>query len=186
VTETELLAAACSGCNDAFSQLYKRNLPYVRSVARAILHTNDVDDVCQETFLLAFTRLTSFKRHSNFRTWITQIARNQCLMVIRRSRQITNGESQLLQIDDEMASDDMLGQCIFVAEDASLVGIPARFDLPKLLRVLKPLQRRILEMAYLDDIADQEIADRLGMTLASVKSIIHHAKRRVRDVHKKR
>lgn len=186
MAETELLAAARSGCNDAFLQLYKKNLPYVRSVARAILHTPDVDDVCQETFLLAFTRLKSFKQHSNFRTWITQIARNQCLMVLRRSRQITNGESQLLQIDDEMASDDMLGQCIFVVEDNNLAGIPARFDLPKLLRVLKPLQRNILEMAYLDDVADQEIADRLGMTLASVKSIIHHAKRRVREVHKKR
>jgi DNA-directed RNA polymerase specialized sigma24 family protein len=107
-------------------------------------------------------------------------------MVLRRSRQITNGESQLLQIDDEMAADDMLGQCIFVVEDKNLAGIPARFDLPKLLRVLKPLQRKILEMAYLEDIADQEIADRLGMTLASVKSTIHHAKKRIRDVHKKR
>ena len=117
MNETELLAAACNGCNDAFLQLYKRNLPYVRAVGRAILRTNDVDDVCQETFLLAFTRLNSFKRNSNFRTWITQIARNQCLMVLRRSRQITNGESQLLQIDDDMATDDMLGQCIFVVED---------------------------------------------------------------------
>jgi RNA polymerase sigma-70 factor (ECF subfamily) len=186
VTETELLAAASEGRNDAFRELYKRNLPSVRAVGRSILRTNDVDDICQETFLLAFTRLDSFKQHSNFRTWITQIARNQCLMALRRSRQITNGESQLLQIDEEMTNDDMLGQCIFVVEDNYLPGVPARLDLPKLLRVLKPLQRRILEMAYLEDIADQEIADRFGTTLASVKSIIHHAKRRVREVHKKR
>jgi DNA-directed RNA polymerase specialized sigma24 family protein len=33
---------------------------------------------------------------------------------------------------------------------------------------------------------DQEIAEMLGMTLSSVKSQIHHAKRRVREVHKKR
>jgi RNA polymerase sigma-70 factor, ECF subfamily len=68
VNETELLAAACNGCNDAFSELYKRNLPHVRAVGRAILRTNEVEDVCQETFLLAFTRLTSFRQNSNFRT----------------------------------------------------------------------------------------------------------------------
>jgi RNA polymerase sigma-70 factor, ECF subfamily len=186
VNETDLLAAACNGCNEAFTQLYKQNLPHVRAVGRAILHTNDVDDVCQETFLLAFTRLNTFKQNSHFRTWITQIARNQCLMVLRRGRQITNGDSQLLQIDNDLATDDMLGQCIFTVEDSNLSGIPARIDLSKLLRVLKPIQRTILEMAYLDDVADQEIADRLGMTLASVKSTIHHAKKRVREVHKKR
>ena len=107
-------------------------------------------------------------------------------MVLRRGRQITNGDSQLLQIDNDLSTDDMLGQCIFTVEDSNLSGIPARIDLSKLLRVLKPIQRTILEMAYLDDVADQEIADRLGMTLASVKSTIHHAKKRVREVHKKR
>jgi RNA polymerase sigma-70 factor, ECF subfamily len=186
VTEADLIAAARTGCDEAFSQLYAKHLPYVRSVARAILHTNDLDDICQETFLLAFTRIDSFQQNSNFRTWITRIAMNQCLMVLRRSRQITNGESQLLQIDEEMARDDMLDQCIFITEDKNLAALPARFDLPKLLRVLKPLQRNILEMAYIEDVADQEIADRLGMTLASVKSTIHHAKKRVREVHKKR
>ena len=186
MNEAELLTAACQGCNDAFAQLYKLHLPYVRSVGRAILHTNDLDDVCQETFLLAFTRLKSFKRQANFRTWITQIARNQCLMVLRRNRQITNGDSQLLQIDDDKAADDLLGQCIFTVEDRNLAAIPAQLDLAKLLRVLKPLQRAALEMAYLDDVPDQEIADRLGMTLASVKSVIHHGKKRVREFHKKR
>jgi RNA polymerase sigma-70 factor (ECF subfamily) len=186
VTEAELIAAARTRSEDAFSQLYTKHLPYVRAVGRAILHTSDLDDICQETFLLAFTRIDSFQQNSNFRTWITRIAMNQCLMVLRRSRQITNGESQLLRIDEEMAGDDMLDQCIFVLEDKDLTALPARIDLPKLLRVLKPLQRKILEMAYLDDVADQEIANRLGMTLASVKSTIHHAKKRVREVHKKR
>jgi RNA polymerase sigma factor (sigma-70 family) len=56
----------------------------------------------------------------------------------------------------------------------------------KLLQVLKPKQRLLLELAYLEDLPDQEIADRLGMTLASVKSKIHHAKKRVREVQNKR
>ena len=184
--DTALVAAARGGSDDAFTALYRRHLPYVKAVGRAILRSNDLDDFCQETFLLAFTRIESFQGNSNFRTWVTRIAMNQCLMILRRSRQVTNGESQLLQLDAETASDDLLGQCIFVTEDRSLRAIPARFDLPKLLQVLKPDQRRLLEMAYLDDIPDQQIADAMGMSLASVKSKLHHAKKRVREVHKKR
>lgn len=186
MTDADLIAAARGGCNDAFTALYKKHLTYVKSVGRAILHTSDLDDLCQDTFLLAFTRLDSFHGNSNFRTWLTRIAMNQCLMVLRRSRQVSNGEARLLQIDEEATSDDLLEQCIFVIDDKDLMAVAARFDLAKLLQVLKPTQRKILEMAYLQGISDQEIADRLGLTLASVKSKIHHAKRRVREVHKKR
>ena len=40
--------------------------------------------------------------------------------------------------------------------------MPARLDLDRLLRVLKPFKRRVLEMAYLEDMPEQEIAEVLG------------------------
>ena len=131
--------------------------------------------------MLAFTRLKSFQGNSNFRTWITRIAMNQCLMTLRRNRQVSNGSSQLLQLDANNVADELLDQCIFVTEDKELRAAPARYDLAKLLDGLKPKQRAILEMAYLEDLPDQEVANRLGMTLASVKSRIHHAKKQLRQ-----
>lgn len=184
--EIEVITAARRGCQDAFTALYEKHLPHIKAAGRAILRSDDLDDLCQDTFLLAFTRLDSFHGKSNFRTWITRIAMNQCLMTLRRNRQVTNGTSQLLQLDVEDVSDELLDQCIFVEEDKNLQAVPARFDLSKLLRVLKPKQRAILEMAYLEELPDREIADRLGMTLASVKSKLHHAKKRIREIHKKR
>lgn len=184
--EAALIAAARNGCQDAFAALYKKHLPHVKAAGRAILRTNDLDDICQETFLLAFTRLKSFQGNSNFRTWITRIAMNQSLMTLRRHRQVTNGASHLLQLDEQDVSDELLDECIFSTEDRNLRAVPARFDVVKLLQVLKPKQRLLLELAYLEDLPDQEIADRLGMTLASVKSKIHHAKKRVREVQNKR
>jgi RNA polymerase sigma-70 factor (ECF subfamily) len=184
--EATLIAAARLGDEDAFTELYHQHLGYVKAVGRAVLHKSDLDDMCQDTFLLAFTRLHSFEGNSTFRTWVTRIAMNQCLLTLRKARQASNGESRLMQIDAELAGDDVLGRCIFTREDKNLEGVPARLDLIRLLRVLKPVQRRVLEMAYLEDVPDQEIAEMLDMTLSSVKSKIHHAKRRVREVHKKR
>jgi RNA polymerase sigma-70 factor (ECF subfamily) len=183
--EAELLTAARGGDEDAFTELYQQHLGYVRAVGRAILRKNDVDDMCQDTFLLAFTRLHSFEGNAHFRTWITRIAINQCLMALRKSRQASNGESNLMPIDEELAGDEVFDRCIFASTDTHLEGVPARLDLNKLLQVLKPVQRRVLEMAYLEETSDQEIAQILGITVSAVRSKIHHAKRRMREVHKK-
>ena len=84
--ETGLIAAARLGDQDAFAELYQLHIRYVRAIGRSILHTDDLDDMCQDTFLLAFTRLDSFEGNSRFRTWITRIAINRCLVTLRKER----------------------------------------------------------------------------------------------------
>jgi RNA polymerase sigma-70 factor, ECF subfamily len=185
--ETELIAAARLGDEKAFTELYQLHLGYVTAVGRAILRKNDLEDMCQETFLLAFTRLHSFEGNSQFRTWITRIAVNQCLMTLRKERQASNGESHLVQMDPELTSEDVRDRCIFAGKDKYLEGVPARLDLSRLLRVLKPMPRQVLEMAYLEDMPAQEIAELLGITLSCVKRTIHAAKRQMRKkIHEER
>jgi RNA polymerase sigma-70 factor (ECF subfamily) len=179
--ETELIAAARLGDEDAFAELYRQHLGYVRAVGRSILRKSDLEDMCQETFLLAFTRLHSFEGNSQFRTWLTRIATHECLAILRKGRR--NGESNHIRMDPE-TNDDLLDGCIFASEDKNLEGMPARLDMDRLLHGLKPMQRRVLEMAYVEDMPAQEIAEILGTTLACVKNSIHHAKRRVREIYK--
>ena len=128
--ETELIAAARLGNQDAFAELYRQHIGYVRAIGRSILRSRDLDDMCQETFLLAFTRLDSFEGNSRFRTWITRIAINQCLMILRKGRQASNGESHLVQMErDETRSD----RCLLARRDTQLEGVRARLDLERLL-----------------------------------------------------
>ncbi len=61
-----------------------------------------------------------------------------------------------------------------------------RLDLERLLGVLKPGQRKILEMAYLEDMPDQQIAETLGTTVVAVKCTLYRVKRLLRDASKKR
>jgi RNA polymerase sigma-70 factor, ECF subfamily len=172
--ESELIAAARVGDQDAFARLHQLHVGYVRGVIRSVTHSNDVDDLCQDTFLLAFTRLDSFEGMARFRTWLTRIAVNRCLVYLRR-----NGcKSQVVQID-------AAGPEMFATHDAQLGAVGARIDLNKLLQQLRPEQRRVLEMAYLEDMPDQEIAETLNTTLFAVKSKIYQAKRRIRKATKK-
>jgi RNA polymerase sigma-70 factor, ECF subfamily len=179
--ETELIAAARLGDEDAFAELYRQHAGYVRAIGRSVLRRSDVDDMCQDTFLAVFTRLDSFEGNAQFRTWITRIAMNQCLVLLRIERQPSNGDSNLLQVDEGMAADGVLDRCIFASVDTELENVPARLDLTKLLRVLRPAQRQLLEMAYFEGMPELEIAEVLGTTVGWVKSHLHRAKRRVRE-----
>jgi RNA polymerase sigma-70 factor (ECF subfamily) len=172
--EAELIAAARLGDEAAFAELYQQHIGYVKAVGRAILRKNDLDDMCQDTFLLAFTRLHSFEGNSQFRTWISRIAVNRCLVILRKGRQANNEEPNLAEIDSR-----------FARPDRDLEGVAVRLDLEKLLRKLTRLQRLALTMAYVEDMPAQEIADALGTTLACVKNTIYDAKQRAREIEQK-
>jgi RNA polymerase sigma-70 factor (ECF subfamily) len=184
--EAPLIAAARLGDEDAFAALYRQHASYVRAIGRAILHKTDLDDMCQDTFLLAFTRLATFQGNCQFRTWISRIATNQCLLILRKARQPSNGESHLIQIDAELAAGLGRDRWIFAGTDKGIEGLAARLDLNKLLAVLNPIQRRVLEMAYLEGTPGEEIAELLGIPLSSVKNNIHRAKTRLLKIHKQR
>ncbi len=178
--ETELIAAALGGDEDAFAELYRQNVRYVCAIGRSILRKNDLDDMCQETFLRAFTRLHTFDVSLTFRPWLTRIAINQCLLILRQGRQASNGDSHLVQMDEEMA-EEALDRFVFSGADTQLEGVSARLDLDRLLLVLKPVERQVLEMAYLEGAPYMEIAEVLGVPLTTVRGKIHKAKIKLRN-----
>jgi RNA polymerase sigma-70 factor (ECF subfamily) len=184
--EASLIAAARLGDEDAFAELYRQHASYVKAIGHAILHKSDLDDVCQDTFLLAFTRLRSFEGNCQFRTWISRIATNQCLLTLRKARQASNGESHLIQIDAELAAGLGPDRWIFASTEKGFEALAARLDLDRLLAVLNPIQRQVLEMAYLEGTPGEEIAEQLGIPLSSVKNNIHRAKTKLSKIHKKR
>jgi RNA polymerase sigma-70 factor, ECF subfamily len=85
--DLELVAAARAGSNAAFEELQRR---YSRRLYRRIQsitrNHEDAEDALQETFLRAYLALDSFEGRSQFASWLTRIAINSALMVLRRRR----------------------------------------------------------------------------------------------------
>src|SRR5277367_4736728 len=83
----ELVAAARSGSAAAFAEL--REI-YATRVYRKLLiitkNREDAEDALQDTFLRAYKALHAFEERSSFYTWITTIATNSALMILRRRR----------------------------------------------------------------------------------------------------
>ena len=164
-----MIAAARQGDQAAFAELYQRHHVYVRGICRNILRDDSVDDLCQDTFLVAFTRLESFAGKSQFRTWMTRIAINQCLMALRKRRHYVP-----VPLDEET-----IERYVFVVKDAVLEGAPARMDLEKMMSVLTDSTREMLIMACLDGNTEQEIAEKLGLREDIVRKRIYWAKRKM-------
>jgi RNA polymerase sigma-70 factor (ECF subfamily) len=175
--EAELVAKAQAGDEDAFAALYQAHAGIVRAVGRKMLRSDDTDDLCQETFLLAFTRIGGFRGNAGFRTWITRIAINRCLMTLRHHRQESNGEGRLSRVDFEALADD----ASLAIPDAAIESVAARLDVQKMLRRLKPLQRRIVELAYLEEWSDAEIIQILGISAFSLSNALYKVKQKLRD-----
>ena len=85
--ERDLVRAAKNGDLDAFELLVKRHERRIYGLARRLTGSEqDAQDVTQQTFLSAVKHLASFREMAAFSTWITSIAVNAALKVVRKRR----------------------------------------------------------------------------------------------------
>jgi RNA polymerase sigma-70 factor (ECF subfamily) len=85
--ERLLVAEAKSGCSTAFGELYQRHcLKIYHAAFRVLRNQQDAEDAAQRFFQRAFTNLSTFRGDSTFSSWLTRIAINEALMMLRRRR----------------------------------------------------------------------------------------------------
>jgi RNA polymerase sigma-70 factor, ECF subfamily len=80
ISDSDLVAQAASGDEDAFSQLVLRHQATIKSyLYRLTACREDADDLAQEVWIGVFTRLASFEGQSSVRTWLFTIATHLAL-----------------------------------------------------------------------------------------------------------
>src|SRR6202789_1284081 len=87
MTDAMLVTAAKRGQRAAFEQLCGNPAqPILRPPFRITRNREDAEDAVQDAFLKAFTHLKDFDGRSSFSTWLTRIAINSALMILRKKR----------------------------------------------------------------------------------------------------
>ena len=167
------LVAAAQRDRNAFAPLYARYQPRVHAFAlRRLGDADRADDVTSQVFVRVLKALPAYqagKHAESFQAWLFTITRNVVTDAHRRERSHLPA-TELEAIAD--ADPDPMEQAI---------AAEARAQLRTLLAALTPTQRRIVEVR-LGGLAGQEIADRLGMSLAATKSAQYRAFARLRDL----
>ncbi len=91
VSDAQLIArAVVQDDRHAFGELVRRHQSAVRSTLRRLNGGNiaQADDLAQETFLLAYRNLKSFRQEAKFSTWLYRIAYNVFLADARKIKEL--------------------------------------------------------------------------------------------------
>jgi RNA polymerase sigma-70 factor (ECF subfamily) len=177
-TDEVLVAAAKLGDQPAFLELWRRHSNRVFKTAYGITgKREDAEDVIQDVWIKAYLHLNTFEGRATFSTWLTRIAMNSSLMILRRkhsrpetSMEVTDGDTwQHWDIADQAKNVEEL--------------YARRENVERLrqaIRCLRPTLRIVVEIRQSDDRSVQEIAELVGLSVAATKSRLERARKILR------
>ena len=99
--DTALVIAAKAGNEEAFTKLIIRHRGRILAVVKRITNNHaDAEDVFQTTSLQVFVHICRFDCRSKFSTWVTRIAINTALMLLRRHRAVVTASLEhVMEVD---------------------------------------------------------------------------------------
>ncbi len=173
--DERLVLAAQSGEDVAFSELRRRHADRIlRSTYRIMKNWEDSEDVLQESFLKAYIHLREFEGRSSFSSWVTRIAINSALMTLRRRR--NRPEMSMTSTNDRFETGWLWEPQDFRDNPERRYLRDERVELLKRAILRLPLGTRDIVDQYMQGRTAGEIAQRLGISLAAVKSRLMRAR----------
>jgi RNA polymerase sigma-70 factor (ECF subfamily) len=162
VEDGKLVRSARDGDASAFSRLYERYGRVVHGLLLARVPPADVDDLVQDVFLTAWRRLNDLRDPAAFGGWLTMIARHRATDFFRRRT-----ETVELPPDLQMPGG--------VAESAEAHAALAA------IQSLPDAYRETLTLRLVEGLSGPEIAQRTGLTPASVRVNLHRGMKMLRE-----
>jgi RNA polymerase sigma-70 factor (ECF subfamily) len=183
--EAALVFAAKHGDRRAFEILIERCDRRILAVARRFTRIReDAEDIVQQSFQKAFVHLHKFKGKSSFSTWLTRIAINEALMLLRRGRGLREVSIDDLSGNEETALGMEMPDSRAGPESAFLQGERNRI-LSDAMDKLTPGIRKAIELRELGELSIEEAARVMGLSVAAVKGRLFHGRRKLHQVLKR-
>jgi RNA polymerase sigma-70 factor (ECF subfamily) len=173
-SEPALIAHGRQGDQDAIAELFRRHYPRSLKLASGILrHHDDAQDAVQSAFFLAFRRIGTFRGDASFKTWITRIVVNCCLLQLRTARNRVTWV-QLEDRNGERRPDLFTSQAPTPEKSAWCEEIASAFS-GAISRLPKHLREAYI-LFTLSELSLQEVASSLGLTVSATKTRLFRAR----------
>lgn len=177
--DEELMARLAGRDMRAFEALYDRYADLVFSVAlRVVADPHVAEDIAQDVFLRVWRRPDHFDVHrGKFVTWLLSVTRNRSIDERRtysrrlRREAMPPGEEEDDVLPSTDARDDPAEMTVLSDE---------RIAVRRAMEVLPPEQRLAIQLAYFGGLTQQEIANKLGQPLGTVKTRIRLGMQKMR------
>ena len=182
IEDASLVRQTLDGSQPAFQALVERYQGRLFALARHYTKSAvDVEDIVQEAFLKAYSRLDTFQHQSSFYTWLYRIATNTILDFLKR-----HGRNPVQAVEDpelvsEGAPEEQLGSVRALSPHARMEREEISEITHSVLQELPEIFRTVLILREFESLPYQEIADTLGISIGTVESRLFRARARFRD-----
>ena len=168
--------------------LMERYSPRIYRVAFGITRSHgDAEEVVQDVFVTLFRKIDSFEGRAALGTWLYRVAANAALIKRRGKRAEVEvhleGYLPTFKADGHREGDrTMLLADWSETPERELLSGEAREILEEGLALLPDHYRAILVLRDVEELSNEEVAEALGESVASVKSRLHRARMALREV----
>jgi RNA polymerase sigma-70 factor (ECF subfamily) len=162
--------AVQAGDGEAFAELFRRHYPGVRrACARRLFDVVEAEELAQAAFVRAFERIDQCAGDRHFGPWVHVIARSLCMDAFRAQARV-----------EPRAQPVAGGHAVRPNEpEESLLSREQAAHVHEALEALPDRQRRAVIARDWDGLRPGEIAERLGLTVGAVDSLLLRARRRL-------
>ena len=175
VSDQQVIDQTLGGETEAFGHLVRK---YQQRLYNSLVHMlrdeAEAEDATQEAFVLALTKLDSFKGQSAFFTWLYRIGFNAAISRMRKKRPSLSIQQDLSETAGMIPGvDSRPDQKICREEDVELVN--------KALGLLPEQHRAILVLREIDGCSYEEISEVLKLPIGTVRSRLHRARSQLKQ-----
>ena len=168
--EDELIQSALDGKTSSFEVLVTRYQDRLYTAMISVVgSTDEAEDVVQEAFIQAYLKLDTFQQNSRFFTWLYRIAFNFALARRRRHR----GH---LSLDESRENSGSEPKSKVEAPDSRMSRSEDIDAVHQALAILSEDHRSILVLREMEDLAYEEIAEVLHISIGTVRSRLNRAR----------
>jgi RNA polymerase sigma-70 factor, ECF subfamily len=172
LSDAELVMHIAAGSEAALCEVYDRFSRLIYSIARRILRdTGEAEDVVQDVFVKLWAHALEYKvTHGSVSTWLMTITHRTAIDQLRRRTvraTVDVEDHELLAHPDPKPNTDLLLD---------------RIGLNGALASLKPEERELVELAFLEGLSHAQLVERTGMPLGTIKTRLRNGLVKLREV----
>lgn len=152
-------------------RLYSEQLYW--QIRRIVLTHEDADDVLQNTFLKAWNGLDGFHGDAKISTWLSRIAINESLDLLRRNKQ------QTISTEEASVANSLMA-------DRYFDGSEIEAQLQEAVASLPDVQRTVFQLRYFEEMKYSDMSQLLNTSEGSLKASYHIAVKKISEFFKSR
>lgn len=176
--DSKVVQRVLEGEKELFEILLRRYNQRLFRVIRSYIHSeDDVQDIMQDAYVKAYTKLQQFNNQSSFSTWLIRIAINEALQNIRKNKRLeTNyGKTESLENVFQLPDANQMNPEKQAIKNETRILVERAVDqLPEKYKVVFVLHQ-------IEGLSNPEIAECLKLTESNVKVRLHRAKNLLKE-----